>query len=291
MTKRPAVFLDRDGTIIEDVGYLSDPDEVKLLPGAAAAINRLAEAGFAVVIISNQSGVARGFFDEQQMNCVHEQLESLLSQYGAKIDGAYYCPYLDSEDATVEAFRRDSDLRKPKPGMILQAGEELEIDLPASWMIGDAQRDVEAGRRAGCQTILLGPGGSAASANGSTDFVAANLAKAVDLVERERVAGGKDSSHRKAKPSSADLGESSEVKLLLERILLQLESSNRHERQQDFSVLRLLGSLMQMFAIVAALWGTLNLFDGSADFATAKLTLACFLQIASVSAFAVDRFR
>lgn len=291
MAKRPAVFLDRDGTIIEDVGYLSDPAEVKLLPGAASAISRLTEAGYAVVIISNQSGVARGLFDEKQMNCVHEQLETLLSHYDAKLDGAYYCPYLDGPEATVEAFRLDSDLRKPAPGMILQAGEEMEIDLSASWMIGDADRDVEAGRRAGCRTILLKSGGLSTTANGSSDFVTTSLVKAVDVVERERVTQDKDSSRPLAEQPSADLENSSEVQSLLERILLQLESSNRQERQQDFSLLRLLGSLLQMFAIVAALWGVLSLFDGLADFATARLMLACFLQIASVSAFAIDRFR
>ena len=154
MTTR-AVFLDRDGTIIEDTSYVDDPAKVRLLSGVADAIRRFGDASYLVVIVSNQSGVARGMFDEATLSAVHQRVDELLAERGATLDGAYYCPYLDSAEATVETYRRDSDLRKPKPGMLLQAAEELNIDLERSWMIGDSSRDIEAGKRAGCRTIRI----------------------------------------------------------------------------------------------------------------------------------------
>ncbi len=158
--KAKAVFLDRDGTIIEAHGYVNDPNQVRLIPGAADAIRSLSQAGYLVVLISNQAGVARGLLDEETLSRVHGRLEALLRAEGVSLDGAYYCPYLDGPEATVEAYRRDSELRKPKPGMLLQAARELSIDLSRSWMIGDSPRDVEAGLRAGCRTIWIDRGRS-----------------------------------------------------------------------------------------------------------------------------------
>ena len=181
-----AVFLDRDGTIIEDTGYVGDPDKVKLLPGAGKAIAELNRAGYLVVIISNQSGVARGIFGEDALSSVHQRMESLLSPLGATIDGAYYCPYLDGPAAKVSAYRRDSALRKPKPGLLLQAAEELQIDLESSWMVGDSMRDVQAGKRAGTRTILVetGKGASqreeACASSESPDHVASALPQAIE---------------------------------------------------------------------------------------------------------------
>lgn len=154
---RPAIFLDRDGTIIEDRNYLSDPADVVLLPGADEALRSLVEAGFVLVLVSNQSGIARGLFDEDDLRDVHARLEELLEEQGVELEGAYYCPFLDGPEAKVPAYRKDSELRKPKPGMILQAAEELDIELSESWMIGDKLSDAQAGAAAGCWTILLTP--------------------------------------------------------------------------------------------------------------------------------------
>lgn len=151
----PAIFLDRDGTIIEDRGYLSDPAQVRLLPNAAAGLIRLQAAGFRLVIASNQSGIARGLFDEAALELVHARLESILVEHGVRLHGAYYCPYLAGPEASVETYRRDSPLRKPAPGMLLQAARDLNLELSRSWMIGNAETDVLAGRAAGCRTILL----------------------------------------------------------------------------------------------------------------------------------------
>lgn len=285
-----AVFLDRDGTIIEDTSYVDDPDKVRLLPGAAAAIRRFANMDLLVVIVSNQSGVARGFFDEATLSTVHQRVEELLAECGASIDGAYYCPYLDGPEAKVEAYRRDSDLRKPKPGMLLQASEELQVDLEASWMVGDSSRDVEAGKRAGCRTIRI-----AAEPDAEATFTAANLLRAADIVEkamsRKRA---KSPPVENAAPSDANSDSpmnDDKALQLLGRIHDQLERANRPKRQHDFSVLRLFGVLLQMFAIVLALLGAVKMADEQGAAATARFTFACFLQLASLTAFAVDRFK
>lgn len=186
-----AVFLDRDGTIIEDVGYIAKPADVRLLPHAPTAIRRFNQAGRLVVIVSNQSGVARGLFDEKVMMAVHRRVVEDLEKEGCRIDGAYYCPFLNGEHATVARYRRDSALRKPKPGMLLLAADELDIDLAQSWMIGDSARDAEAGRRAGCKTILIAKNGDLgangplleAGAPSTEPLTARNLQEAADMME------------------------------------------------------------------------------------------------------------
>jgi len=295
---QPAVFLDRDGTIIEDRGYIGDPDEVQLLPGAAGAVRRFAQAGYKVVVVSNQSGVARGLFDVDEMNAVHARFAELLSAEDAVLDGAHYCPYLAGPEATVKAYRKKSNLRKPMPGMLLQAAREQGIDLKRSWMIGNSPHDVEAGKRAGCKTIHITgsarpPGAKAPHAA----FTVASLAEAADLVEQyagdpapraaEAGIGGPAAAQDADAREPAAAGE---IVKMLSKIHDQLDRSRRHERQRDFSLLRLFGALLQMFAIMAALWGTAALLGDEHQISSARLALACFLQLASISAFAIDRF-
>jgi histidinol-phosphate phosphatase family protein len=143
---RRAVFLDRDGTLIEDVGYPRDPDQVRLLPGCEAALAALQQNGFLLVLVSNQSAIGRGWVDRGDVERVHGRLVSLLAEHGVRLDAAYYCPHTPEEGCTC---------RKPAPGMLLQAARELEVDLRASFLIGDKPGDIEAGHRAGCRTILL----------------------------------------------------------------------------------------------------------------------------------------
>jgi D-glycero-D-manno-heptose 1,7-bisphosphate phosphatase len=152
---RPAVFFDRDNTLIRNDGYLGDPAGVILFPDAADAIAAAQRFGFAIVTISNQSGVARGMFDEDAVKAVNMRMDELLQQQNpaAIIDRHEYCPF--HPQAVVEKYRRESDLRKPKPGMILRAAAEMDLDLAKSWLIGDAPRDIEAGHAAGCRTILI----------------------------------------------------------------------------------------------------------------------------------------
>ncbi|HET9103114.1 MAG TPA: HAD family hydrolase [Solirubrobacteraceae bacterium] len=140
------MFLDRDGTIIEDVGYPRDPAAVTVLPGALAALHALRGLGFALVVVSNQSGLARGLVSEAEAKAVHDRFLELCAAGGVRFDAVSYCPH-GPEDGC--------DCRKPAPGMLLAAADRLGIDLTASFMIGDKASDVEAGRRAGCRTIRL----------------------------------------------------------------------------------------------------------------------------------------
>jgi D-glycero-D-manno-heptose 1,7-bisphosphate phosphatase len=181
-----AVFLDRDNTIIEDPGYVSNPGAVKLLPGVELAIKSFAQAGFKVVVVTNQSAVARGLVTEETLDEIHNEMRRQLSAKGARIDGLYYCPF--HPDGTVDAYAIDSDLRKPKPGMLIKAGREMDIELSNSWMIGDSTRDVEAGKRAGCHTIRIRRPKPAQGDTGQgpeADFDVRNLVDAARIVMRE----------------------------------------------------------------------------------------------------------
>ena len=149
---RPAVFLDRDGTIIEHVHFLANSDEVRLLPGAAEAIRRLRRAGMACVVVSNQSGVGRGIITLEQLAAIHDEMNRQLDAERTQVDAIYFCP---------EAPRGDDPLviehinRKPAPGMLFQAAKSLQLDLDASWMVGDMITDVMAGWHAGCRGSIL----------------------------------------------------------------------------------------------------------------------------------------
>ena len=154
---RPAVFFDRDGTLISDTGYLSCPNEVELLPGAIALLRGLRSAGFLLVVVSNQSGVGRGLITEEQARSVDHRFRAILAEYGFALDGVYYCPH--APDA-------ECDCRKPKPGLLLRAAAELRIDLKRSYIVGDKLSDVEAGAAVGCRSILLIQGQQFAEARG-----------------------------------------------------------------------------------------------------------------------------
>jgi D-glycero-D-manno-heptose 1,7-bisphosphate phosphatase len=159
---RRAVFLDRDGTLMVDVGYPRDPAQVQLLPGVAEGLAACREAGYLLAIISNQSGVGRGYFGPEAVAGVHRQLLALLAERGITVDDAQYC---------LHAPEDRCDCRKPSPRMILRSAERLGADLQQSFMVGDKPSDVEAGRLAGCRTILLRDDRSRTDP-GAADFVA-----------------------------------------------------------------------------------------------------------------------
>ncbi len=183
VTKQPAVFVDRDDTLIKDSGYMRDPAQIHIIPGVPAALRKLRDDGFAVVIVTNQSGIARGFLTEEELRSVHEALQEQLAERGSAVDAIYYCPYLDGRDAKVEEYRMDSELRKPRPGMLLKAAADLHLDLDQSWMVGDKASDVEAGRAAGCRTIMIGSGADGDAAR--PDHLVPDFARAADLILRE----------------------------------------------------------------------------------------------------------
>ena len=243
-----AIFWDRDGTLIKDPGYLRDPKQIELLAGAVPAIRRLTAKGFENIIVTNQSGVARGLLDEATLTTIHQKLCERFASGNACIDAIYHCPYLEGEQAVIEAYRRDSDLRKPKPGMLLKASSERNIDLKASWSIGDSLRDAQAGKAAGCRTILLCVDGSdEAAADDSVDFVAKSLAEAVNIVLEH-------TPHETKEKSVGDKATNGDSSALLGEILSFLKMADRRSRTQDFSLGQLMGAILQIMALAALVW-------------------------------------
>ena len=153
MEKKKAVFLDRDGTIVVHEPYLSSPEQLQLLPNAAEGIRLFKKSGYLVIVITNQSGIARGFFNEERLAVIHKKLMSMLKSEGIEIDDIYYCPH--HAEGIVESYKVDCDCRKPKPKMLLNAAKEHNIDLTKSLMIGDSAVDMLAGKNAGCTCILI----------------------------------------------------------------------------------------------------------------------------------------
>jgi D-glycero-D-manno-heptose 1,7-bisphosphate phosphatase len=156
MSLRPAAFLDRDGTINLERGYVTRPDDLVLIEGAADAIRALNDRGVLVVVVSNQSGVARGLMSEEDLARVHEHLEDLLLAAGARLDGAYYCP--NFAGGTVERYTREAGCRKPATGMIDRAVGDLAIDLGSSVMVGDHATDIELANALGIPGVLVETG-------------------------------------------------------------------------------------------------------------------------------------
>lgn len=188
-----AVFLDRDNTLIHNDDDLGKPDDVDLIQGAASAIGSLCGLGYKVVVVTNQGGVARGQFTEQDVDQVHARIRELVrtNSTGADVERFYYCPY--HPEGTVKKYKRDHAWRKPRPGMLLQAAKDMDLDLSQCWMIGDKLRDVRAGAAAGTRTILLRDPKKKATtddddAGGAVvpDFVAVNLIAAVRIVAQQR---------------------------------------------------------------------------------------------------------
>ncbi len=190
-----AVFLDRDDTLIWDPGYINDPDQVRLIDGVPEALIALSKIGYKLIVVSNQSAVARGIVTEKVLGRIHDRLEELLGEKGASLDGIYYCPY--HPDGSVPRYRKESDCRKPKPGMLLAAADEMDIDLDESWMIGNSGRDVEAGARAGCRTILVDPPNHEVNPEdlkSNPDYRAINLKEATNLIRQHQRLGMKKAS-------------------------------------------------------------------------------------------------
>lgn len=154
--KRRAIFLDKDGTLVENVPYNVDPSRVVWARGVPEGLRQLQQAGFDLFIITNQSGVARGYFPETALVALVEYLRSQFHEFGVTLAGFYYCPH--HPDGVVSPYAIDCDCRKPQPGLLRQAAQEHDIDLAQSWFVGDILHDVEAGRAAGCRTVLIDNG-------------------------------------------------------------------------------------------------------------------------------------
>ena len=178
---RAAVFLDKDGTLVENVPYNADPARVKLAPDAGPALAGLLRQGFRLFVVSNQPGVGLGYFPSTALARVSRRIEYLAGREGVLLHGFYYCPHAPAHDAPA------CDCRKPAPGLLLQAAAQHAIDLAASWMIGDILDDVEAGHRAGCRSVLLDNGNETEwilSRARQPDAVATSLAGAAAVIAR-----------------------------------------------------------------------------------------------------------
>jgi histidinol-phosphate phosphatase family protein len=176
---RKAIFLDRDGTINEDTGYIGSPDKLSLIYGSMDAVKKINEAGIMVVVISNQSGVGRGYFTIEAVEAVNNKLSEMLGNGGAKIDAFYYCPHHPDEECGC---------RKPKTGLVERAAKELDIDLPSSYVVGDKVSDIEMAYKSGAKAVLVLTGYGAEHKGllkRSPDFVAKNLSEAVDWIIKD----------------------------------------------------------------------------------------------------------
>ena len=180
-----AIFFDRDDTLVEDPGYINNPDQVKLLDGVAEALIELRTMGYKLIVVTNQSAVARGIVTEDGLEEIHDRLKSLLAEKGAYLDRIYYCPY--HPEAVIPKYRKEWYWRKPNPGMLLAAADELDIDLGQSWMIGNQADDIEAGHRANCKTILIHHSRPRPPEQGKQprpDYEAVNIKEAVNIIKK-----------------------------------------------------------------------------------------------------------
>ncbi len=180
---RPAVFLDRDDTLIVDVPYLTDPAGLRILAGASRALADLRRAGFVLVLATNQSAVGRGLLTEDGLRAIHDELERRLADEGAALDALYYCTHAPGTSDRTAIEHPD---RKPAPGMLLRAADDLGLDLSRSWMVGDRISDVMAGLNAGCRSILVGSNATLdelpTPADPGRAFAVADLAAAATLI-------------------------------------------------------------------------------------------------------------
>ncbi len=185
-TMNRAVFLDRDGTIIHDVGYLNHPDRLSLIPGALESIRMLRAWGYLVVVVTNQAGIAKGLIEPDMLPEIHRAFAALLRQGGAEVDGIYFCPH--HPEGCVEQYARACSCRKPAPGMLLQAADDHDIDLTRSYVVGDKVSDVQLGHNAGAAAIMVLTGYGREHLNSypagcrPPDFICSNLFEAAQWV-------------------------------------------------------------------------------------------------------------
>ena len=282
-----AIFLDRDDTLIEDPGYINDPDQVKLLDGVAEALIELKRLGYKLIVVSNQSAVARGIVTEKVLGEIHNRLKQLLAEKGAFLDRIYYCPY--HPDGAIPKYRKESDWRKPNPGMLLAAADEMNIDLSQSWSIDNSARDVEAGLRAGCKTILINrssdykqPDPCLLLAGTNPHYKSVNIKEAVNIIKKYHRSSGKPAEQIQSAPTgqtqpplqavkethSSELTEpepappeqnvaDKRTEQLLSSILEQLKSVQRANMFGEFSIMRLMAGIMQiivLFCLLITIW-------------------------------------
>ncbi len=306
-----AIFLDRDDTLIEDPGFINHPDQVKLLDGVAEALIELKALGYKLIVASNQSGVARGIVSEKILGQIHDRLKQLLSESGVHLDGIYYCPY--HPDGVVPKYRKDSDWRKPNPGMLLAAADEMNIDLNQSWLIGNSDRDIKAGLKAGCQTILINQSphhNLPEPIQANPNYRAVNMREAANIIKKYHRSSREQPANPQAAKSQADSASQDvehhhpqpetkqpenapkEQKISVDRteqllgsILSQLKSMQRDNIFGEFSIMRLIAGIVQIIALFCLLISIWFLMSPTRQLNSVLITLgfAILLQLMSLT--------
>ena len=184
-----AIFMDRDGTLVEPRHYPSRPEDLRLYAGIGVPLRRLQQLGFRLVVVTNQSGIARGYFSEADLASMHVHLAEELAAFGVRLDAVYYCAH--HPEGSVPELSVRCECRKPEPGMLRQSAADLDLDLHASWLVGDILDDIEAGKRAGCKTVLVDLGTEAFDPDRlrRPDFVTRSTREALQLITRLEFAG------------------------------------------------------------------------------------------------------
>jgi len=319
-----AIFLDRDGTLIEDPGYLNDPEQVKLLEGVAEALAELRTMGYKLIVVSNQSAVARGLVTEKVLDEIHNRLNQLLAAKQVHLDRIYYCPY--HPDGVIGKYRKDSDLRKPNPGMLLTAADEIDIDLSDSWLIGNSNSDIEAGLRAGCKTILINRSldyKQSQPNQPSPDYKGVNIKEAVNIIKKhhrrrprpedppqtpaapqpQSTVPGTPDGGRLTAPQSQTEQPSNQVtpqeqqihddksQQLLSDILGQLKKTQREDMFDDFSIMKLMANTVQvivLLCLVVSIWFLLSPTRRDSS-VLISLGFAMVLQLMSLTFYIMQR--
>jgi D-glycero-D-manno-heptose 1,7-bisphosphate phosphatase len=323
-----AVFVDRDDTLIEDPGFLTDPADVRLLPGVDLALRSLVQSDYKIVVVTNQSAVARGLLTEERLQEIHLELRRQLEARKLHLDGIYFCPF--HPDGTVAEYAKESELRKPSPGMLLQAAQDLEIDLEASWMVGDRARDVIAGRRAGCKTVRIrgrfrpsdqGQDESEDEEEARADFTVRNFVDAARVILRADAGVAVDTDtidmagtyaalrkqHQQESPQrpsrrpeddyeypspsqpSGDMDDSE----VLRRMLQELMRLSHRMQEDRFTVSKMVAGVFQILAMLG-LWMTFwSMWKSSPQIELAKVwgLITVVLQIMALSFFVMHRQR
>jgi len=294
----PAIFLDRDGTLVPDDERAGNPATVQLVDGVAPALRRLRDAGFRLVVATNQGGVAHGRFTEADVDAYHRKLSEILdAASGIKrtVERFYYCPF--HPKGSVPGYTRDHPWRKPKPGMIQQAVQDMELDADRSWIVGDSPRDIEAGRAAGLRTVLVSRD-RARIAEAAPDFSAATVTEAVELILRHRddsmvataVASGAApiARTRRSRATTRKLRRDRDGERL-RRSLAELTEEVRalRLRRAETGAIRLAAMGLQLLTILVAAVAFLNL--GDTDTFLRWIAGAALLQLVTATILLFDR--
>jgi D,D-heptose 1,7-bisphosphate phosphatase len=280
---RPAIFLDRDNTLIDNDGDLGDPAKVKLRAGVPEGLRKLRSAGYNLIVVTNQGGVARGDFTEADVDAVHQRIAELVDQAVDErglIDRFYYCPY--HPEGTLTEYQREHPWRKPQPGMLLQAARDLELDLQGSWMIGDQQRDIAAGRSAGCRTVLLTQdAGLAEQVKPTTTRSKPESAAASGTVRSPASAAHAAGAAPQRKVEAVEL---SHVHRALQDLAEELRMARA--RRGEFTTVRMAATGCQLLVLLLALLGLLQLEQ--AELFMKWMAGAVLLQLLTVALLLMD---